>query len=387
MYIMGKEEVEAVQQVIESGQLFRYQPGVESITDKLEKELSQKFGVNHAIALSSGTASLITALAGMGIGPGDEVIVPAYTFMATALAPLAVGAVPVLAEIDQSLTIDPSNAEKKITPNTKAIIPVHMCGLSCDMTAIMQLAQKHNLLVLEDAAQACGGSYQGQALGTIGDVGAFSFNSHKIISCGEGGAIITNQVEFFQRSLIHHDGGCAFRDHKLDIPFFAGLNFRTNDILSAILRVQFSRLDGILEALRAEKSYLMDELAGIPAFQFNPIHDMAGDCATTLALFFDSADLARNFAEKLTDSGIRAKRPIDSDRHVYINWEPVLQQHGAHHPARDGFLLRPEPITYSKDMCPQTLQVLEQTVFLSMQVNRTAEEQEQIVKSVKNQQF
>ncbi|MCP4184975.1 MAG: DegT/DnrJ/EryC1/StrS family aminotransferase [Hyphomicrobiales bacterium] len=254
MYIMGKEEVEAVQQVIESGQLFRYQPGVESITDKLEKELSQRFGVNHAIALSSGTASLITALAGMGIGPGDEVIVPAYTFMATALAPLAVGAVPVLAEIDQSLTIDPSNAEKKITPNTKAIIPVHMCGLSCDMTAIMQLAQKHNLLVLEDAAQACGGSYQGQALGTIGDVGAFSFNSHKIISCGEGGAIITNQVEFFQRALIHHDGGCAFRDHKLDIPFFAGLNFRTQDILIALFRVQFCRLDGILAAVRAEES-------------------------------------------------------------------------------------------------------------------------------------
>jgi dTDP-4-amino-4,6-dideoxygalactose transaminase len=227
MYIIGKEEIGAIKQVIESGQLFRYRGGEGGETDKFEKEWSEKIGIKHTLAVTSGTAALICGMVGMGIGPGDEVIVPGYTFMSTALAPLAVGAVPIIAEIDESLTFDPKDLEKRITPRTKAVIPVHMVGLPCNMDAIMQIAKKHNLMVLEDACQSVGGSYKGKRLGSIGHAGVFSFNQYKTITCGEGGALVTNDGDIYDRALIHHDGGCVFRDHAAEIrpPFFAGWNF------------------------------------------------------------------------------------------------------------------------------------------------------------------
>ena len=384
MYIIGEEEIAALRQVIESQELFRYQRGGESVTEKFEQEFSQKFGGQHTIAMNSGTSALICGLAGMGIGPGDEVIVPAYTFMATALAPLAVGAVPIIAEVDESLTIDPDDLEQKITPRTKAIIPVHMCGLPCNMEKIMEIAGKHNLLVLEDAAQACGGSYHGQLLGRIGRAGAFSFNQYKILSCGDGGALLTDDLELFQRALIQHDGGCVFRDHSfVTVPFFAGMTFRISELQSAVLRVQLTRLDNILTSLRADKRALMDELAGSSLFRFNQIHDADGDCGTTLALRFESAEQAISCVETLAEAGIKAKRPIDTGRHVYSNWEPIMQQHGAHHPGRDGFKLRPDQVSYSEEMCPRTLEILAQTVFLFMTVNRNEEERQQLIRTLK----
>ena len=385
MYIIGKEEVEAVRRVIESQKLFRYGEAEGGETDKFESEWSDKIGVKHTIAMTSGTAALICAMAGLEIGPGDEVIVPAYTFMATALAPLAVGAVPVLADIDESLTLDPEDFERKITPRTKAVVPVDMCGLPCDMDAIMKIAGKHNVLVVEDACQALGGSYRGRRLGSMGDVGAFSFNYYKIITCGEGGALVTNGAEIYERALIQHDGGCTFRHHAsgIGIPFFAGLNFRMNEILSAILRVQLTRLDGILSALRAEKRRMMEELASKTAFSFNPINDADGECATTLALLFESAERVRGFLEHLKEAGVSAYSPIDSDRHVYVNWEPLMEKRGAHHPARDPLRL-PGPVPeYSPDMCPTTLSILERTVYLSTSPTRSEEDLKNLLARVK----
>lgn len=285
-YILGKEEVEAVRQVIERGHLDRYIDGENSVSSRFEKNFANKIGVKHALAVSSGTAALICGLAGMGVGPGDEVIIPSFTYIATALAPLAVGAVPIIAEIDQSLTIDPLDIERKITPQTKAIIPVHMHGLPCNMSAIVKLAKQHNLMVLEDVAQACGGSYQGQKLGSIGDVGIFSFNHYKIITCGEGGALVTNNTEFFQRAMIQHHGGCIFEINPpaLQVQTFAGWNFRISEILSAILQVQLTRLDNILASLCAEKNIIVDKLRNTSdAFQPCPVNDQQGDCGTSVS--------------------------------------------------------------------------------------------------------
>ncbi|MFA5206883.1 MAG: aminotransferase class I/II-fold pyridoxal phosphate-dependent enzyme, partial [Lentisphaeria bacterium] len=192
MYDIGQAEIEAVIKVITSKQFMRYRGGEGGYTEQFEKALQDKFQVRHALTVNSGTSALIGALAAMGIGPGDEVIVPAYTWVATAMAPLAVGAVPVMADIDESLTIDPEDIGRKITPYTKAIIPVHMINQPCDMDAIMAIAKKHHLLVCEDACQACGVSYKGKRVGTIGHTGALSFNQFKNITCGEGGAVLTN---------------------------------------------------------------------------------------------------------------------------------------------------------------------------------------------------
>lgn len=322
---------------------------------------------------------------GLGIGPGDEVIVPAFTFMATALAALAVGAIPIVAEIDESLTLDPQDLERRITPRTKAVIPVHMCGLPCDMDAIMQIARRHNLMVLEDACQADGGSYKDRKLGSIGVVGAFSFNQFKIITCGEGGALVTNDQNVHERALIHHDGGCVFRDHasRMKVPFFAGWNFRMNEILSAILRVQLKRLDGILASLRTEKRFMMSELENERAFSLSPIYDKNGDCAVALTLLFESTKRTRAFLRRLDKEGIAASCLIDSDRHVYVNWEPLLKQRGAHHPRRDAFRLTTVPPKYSPEMCPRTLSILGRTVRLDTSATRAPEDLRTLMRVIK----
>jgi dTDP-4-amino-4,6-dideoxygalactose transaminase len=373
VYIIGNDEVEAVRRVIESGQLFRYRGGEGGETDQFEAEWSEKIGVKHTIAVTSGTAALICALAGMGIGPGDEVIVPGYTFMATPNAVLAVGAVPIIAEIDESLGLDAADVEKKITPRTKAIIPVHMCGLPANMDAVMAVANRHGLQVLEDCCQADGGSYKGKRLGSIGHAGGFSFNHFKIISCGEGGAVTTDDDDTYYRALVHHDGGCAFRNHaaEVTVPFFAGSSFRTNEILSAILRVQLSRLDGILGKLRAEKRIMMDGLADVSAFTFNPINCIEGDCGTTLGLYFESAEQAREFAAKAGELGVGCGSPYDSGIHVYWNWEPILQQRGSYHPMRDAYQLTDVKYEYSEDMCPRTKEYLARTMYIGTSVDRS----------------
>ncbi len=192
MYEIGQEEIDAVARVIRSGQLFRYRGGEGGECDQFEKELAESMGCRHALLLTSGTVSLISGLVGLGIGPGDEVILPAYTWLASPGAVLHVGAIPVLAEIDESLTLDPDDFCRKITPRVKAVMPVHMSGRPCDMARICASARQRGIRVIEDACQAVGGSFQNRRLATIGEAGAFSFNHFKNIAAGEGGAMLTS---------------------------------------------------------------------------------------------------------------------------------------------------------------------------------------------------
>jgi len=385
MYIIGKEESDAVARVIESRQLFRYRGGEGGETDAFEQEWAAKIGTKYAIAVTSGTAALIIGMVGMGIGPGDEVIVPGYTFMATALGPLAVGAVPIIADVNASLTIDPADIERKITPRTKAIIPVNMVGLPCDMDGVMYVARRHGLKVLEDACQADGGSYGGKRLGSFGDAGAFSFNHYKIMTCGEGGALVTDDREIYERALTLHDGGTSFRDHfaGMQAESFAGWNFRMNEILSAILRVQLTRLDPMLDAMLTEKRTIINELEGTGPFIFNPINDVEGDCGTTLAMMFDDESAMRTFLAGCRERNVRADTPIDSGRHVYTNWEPIMNKKGAHHPAFDAYRLAETEVEYSPDMCQTTLDILSRTAYLYTDPQRPREELDAMITNVK----
>jgi dTDP-4-amino-4,6-dideoxygalactose transaminase len=373
MYIMGKPEAEAVRKVIASGHLFRYRSGgVAEHTARFEKNFARRIGTKYALATTSGTASLICAMAGLGVGPGDEVIVPAYTFIATALAPLAVGAVPIIAEVDETLTLDPADLERKITRYTKAIIPVHMLGLPCDLRAILRIARRHTLLVIEDAAQACGGSYRGQPFGSLGHAGAFSFNHFKILSCGEGGAVVTSDKAVYQRAMICHDGGCVFFDMQAAAekpPFFAGSNFRVSEIQSAMLNVQLRRLDGIVKTLRARKAPMAAILARARSFRLSPCNDPAGDCGTHLPLLFESEKAACAFVARHKQA-CYLFRPFDTGRHVYSNWEPILKQ-TMHHPKWNPWHMARRKIRQTVNGCPRTLDVLKRTVVISVPFDRT----------------
>jgi len=202
---IDEKEKRYVLDVLERKALFRWQDPKRSYVLKFEKAFARKMAVKYALAVSEGTSALITALVAAGIGPGDEVILPGYTFIASAAAVLLCGAVPVIAEIDETLTIDPRDVQRKITPHTKAVMPVHMRGIPCRMDKIMRIARKHNLLVIEDAAQACGGSFKGRPLGTIGHVGCFSMQVSKTITTGEGGVVVTNDPHLYARAALAHD--------------------------------------------------------------------------------------------------------------------------------------------------------------------------------------
>ena len=280
MYAMGQPEIDALSRVIRSGQLFRYRGGEGGWCDQFEAALARKIGVQHALLTTSGTAALICALAGIGVEPGDEVIVPAYTFMASALACLAAGAIPIIAEIDETLMLDPRDAERKLSRYTRAIMPVHMVGRVCNMAAFLKLGRRHQVDIVEDACQAVGGAYRGRRLCSLGRVGAFSFNFFKNITCGEGGAVMTSDERVYQRGLIYHDGGCAFRAHAggLQVPFFAGSNFRASELMGAVMFVQLRRLDGILRRLRARQAAMLAELRKSRRFRIAPSNEVKGDC-------------------------------------------------------------------------------------------------------------
>lgn len=388
MYEIGQEEVDAVSAVIRSGQMFRYRGGENGEVTRVEKAIVDMMGCRYALAVTSGTGALICGLVGLGIGPGDEVIVPAYTWLASAGAILSVGAIPVLAEVDESLTLDPKDLEAKITPRTKAVIPVHMGGRPSDMDRIKAVADKHGLRILEDACQAIGGSYRGRRLASIGDAGAFSFNQFKIVTCGEGGALLTSNRKLFERALYHHDMGCTFRGHagELTEPPFLGNNYRMNEVLGAILRVQFGRLDGILARLRERRDWILSAVkAGKAPLRISPSADLAGDCGCHATFIFTTAEARAGVAAraKAINPVCGLGSPIDSGLHVYTNWAVLLNQQGGHHPAVDPFRLPQNQqcrLKIAADCCPKTLDILARSGAIAINIGWTQQQCEEVAR-------
>jgi len=367
---IGEEEIAAVTEVLRGKNLFRFRDVRHSRCAQLEEHFRQMTGCKHALAVGGGTAALICVLTGIGISDGDEVIVPAYTYIASAAAVLVCGGVPVIAEIDESLTIDPTRIENCITPRTRAIIPVHMRGYPCDMDPILEVARKHNLVVLEDVAQACGASYKGRRLGSLGTAGCFSLQQFKMITAGEGGMIVTNDEKVFQRAALRHDSAMHYWD-----PFqegttpFAGENFRMNEMEGALGCVQFGRLEGILARCRALRSRVRDGIRDLPQFKLHQPADPDGDCGISLTLLFPTGDQARQFAEALRGEGIPCASVYDKgfpDRHIYCYWEYVMQKGSSDRHGRPWTSpLHDVNRTYTPDMCPRTLEILGRAVALT----------------------
>ncbi len=386
MYEIGKREIDAVAKIINDGQMFRYRGGEGGYCDRFEEDFAEKIGTKHALAVSSGTGGLICAMIAAGVRPGDEVIVPAYTFIATPLAVLAMGAIPIIAEVDESLALCAKSVEANVTRYTRAIMPVHMNGRPCDMNSLKRVAKKHKLLIVEDACQAVGGSYRGKRLGSIGEAGGFSFNQFKIIGAGEGGAMVTNDLTGYDKAMIHHDGGCVFRKHadKVSTPFFAGTNFRISEITGVLLCEQLKRLDGILKRLRARRSAICAELAKATEFRLNPCNEDAGDCGTTVPVIFETAKQARKFMDRHGHTGpLWMGCPADSGRHVYTNWTPVLQKHGAFDVKADPYRIHAKrKISYTKDMCKASLDILARTALLIVPYESTVAEVRRAAKAL-----
>jgi len=325
---VGKEELEALARVIESKNLFRYY-GVGEGPDEVlsfEREFAEHMGSKHALCVNAGSSALICALIGAGVGEGDEVIVPAYTWNATPNAVLATRALPVLAEVDESLTLDPADVERRITPRTRAILPVHMRGAPAAMEELGAIAKEHDLVLIEDVCQAAGATYRGRRLGTFGDAGAFSLQFNKIITTGEGGVLITDREDLLDIALDVHDCANSVR-RGVGLPRFAGYNFRASELTGAMARVQLGRLDGLLERMRANHARLSAQVGGLPGLELRRGNDEDGDAGIALIAFAEDAARAADAVDALNAEGVLAMQiysPAVPDLHVYPFWAPVL---------------------------------------------------------------
>ena len=368
MYIAGEEEIAAIARVIRSGQLFRYRDNSEC--ERFEKRYAAHLGVREFALGASGTYGLAAGLVGLGIGPGDEVLVPAHTYMATATAVLAVGAIPVIVDIDESITISPAALRDAIGPHSRAVIPVHMWGAACNMEAIMEIAGKRGLKVLEDVCQGIGGSYEGRKLGSIGHAGAFSFNYFKNITGGEGGGVATSDPKVAERARCYIDP-CHFywQGRNEDIKPFAGVGARASELLGAMLNVQLDRLDPMISAMRMERRRILagTRHLGNLGLKPAPMNSADHDCATQVMYTLPSEAAAQAFA-KVMPSVIAGK----TGRHTFTQWDQILMREGAAHPALNPYTLPANKglrTSYPEGLCKSSLEILNRTVMVATHPN------------------
>ncbi len=358
-YLIGEEEYNEVVEVLNAKHISRYgrddDPAFKQKVYTLEREFAAAMGAEYSVAVNSGTGALMACLVAIGVGPGDEVLVPGYTFIASISSIIAVGGDPVLVEVDESLTIDPADAEKKITKKTKAIMPVHMLGNPANMDAITAIASKHKISVVEDCCQALGATFRGKRLGTLGDMGAYSLNVYKVISAGDAGILVTGRKELFERAFGFHDQGhLPYRKGvETGKRNLIGINMRMNELTGAFALAQLRKLDRILTLLREKKTRLKTAIAeaGLRGMGFRAIND-PGECHTLLTVIFDTSTLADKAAEALG-----TKTMDKSGWHVYNNMEQMLAY-------RDQNGNQP----MKKNMLPQTDDILSRSVNLSVGV-------------------
>lgn len=308
--IFGEEERKEVQDVMDTGVLFRY--GFDAARNghykakEFEEALSRRLHVGYSHLCSSGTAALSIALAACGVGAGDEVVVPPFTFIATIEAVLNAGAVPVFADIDETLCLDPDAAEKVLTGKTKAVLPVHMCGAMARIDEIQDLCRRKGLVLIEDACQALGGSYNEKALGTFGSMGCFSFDYVKTITCGEGGGVVTDDKELYVKADAYADHGHDHigTDRGLEGHPILGANYRISELNAAVGVAQLRKLDRILEIQRANKGMIKDALKELPGVRFRSLPDESGDSATFLSFLLENEARTRTAVADLSAQGV-----------------------------------------------------------------------------------
>ncbi len=330
--LFGHEERKEVGDVLDSGVLMRY--GFDAArqghwkTQELEQALKDRFGVQHAHVCSSGTAALSTALAALRIGVRDEVIVPPFTFVADVEMILLAGAVPVFVDIDETLCLDPQAVEAALTPRTKAVLVVHMCGSMAHIDRLQEICRQHRVMLLEDVAQAIGATHKERPLGTFGEIGCFSFDYVKTVTCGEGGAIITNESEVWRvaQAFTDHGHDHLGTDRGAEGHEYLGANYRISELNAAVGLAQLRKLDRILAIQRAHKQFLKDALGSLPGVQFRTIPDPAGDSATFLSFMLPTEDDARQAARQLAGAGVDGCFYwYDNNWHYHRKWDHVKQ--------------------------------------------------------------
>lgn len=388
--LIGKEEIKEVMDVLETGVLMRYnfdkeRKGIFKVR-QFEEEFARYCRAGHALGVTSGTAALKVALTALDVGPGDDVLVPAFTFLATYEAVMEVGAVPIMVDIDDTLNLDPQEIERKKTPYTKAVIPVHMCGSAAYIDKIMEIARRHKLLVLEDNAQGCGASFKGKKLGTFGDMSCFSFDYYKTLTTGEGGMVMTDSLDFYHRAEWYSDHG---HDHNPTVSramegrTILGFNYRMNELQGALGLAQLRKLDYIISEQKKNKKAITEALSAVPTVGFRAYPDPEGDSATFLAFNLPDENSAQRFQNLLAAQGVDTfcfKRNL---WHYVPNWEHFLARSTASskkYPFNDPSYKG--KINYDRACIPQAENLLGRTLVMGISVKMSQERLDQIRKGI-----
>jgi 8-amino-3,8-dideoxy-alpha-D-manno-octulosonate transaminase len=351
-----------------------------------EKEWSTRMQTRFALAVTSGTAALQTALGALQIGPGDEVILPAWTWHSCFNAIVLAGALPVFAEIDESFNIDPADIEGKITPQTKVIMVAHLQGNPCDMDPIMALANKHGIRVLEDCAQSVGASYKGRPLGSIGHVGIYSLQLNKTITAGEGGALVTQDPLLFERAARFHDLGALRPLHekvlgepKLD--WFIAPQFRMNEFSGGVLLAQLGKLDSIVASVRNNARHVYEGIRDLPGLRLRHLPDAGGELGSAVFLGFKSQKQRELYMHAMSRENVPAYPPAGS---VILPVLRHIEQKITVHPAWPSFNTeRGKSIRYGKECCPRTLDILGRFAGVSLDPKFTIRETGDIVAAIR----
>ncbi|HUV06829.1 MAG TPA: DegT/DnrJ/EryC1/StrS family aminotransferase [Spirochaetia bacterium] len=368
--VMGEEEKGAVLTVLDNQSPFRYYGRkVVGTVRSFERDFARYLGAKYALGVSSGTASLVVALKALGIGPGDHVLVPACTFIASAGSVICAGAIPVFVDIDDSFNMDPDDLERRITKRTRAVMTVAWRGNPCEMERIMQVAKKHNLAVVEDIAQSVGSKYRGKACGTFGDVGCFSLQLNKLITSGDGGALCTDDGRVFERAVRYHDHGSfrersSFPDLADTQEPFVGQNYRMNELSGAVAGAQLKKLDSIKTNLRKIIFSLCEAVGQIRGISLMRFTDREGYAGSTFVMLLPSRDLVRDFVRALNGEGIPALN-IYGGNPIYL----MPQIHDKRTADRDNFpFISPyaDGIEYATGLCPRAEDIIGRNVSVDV---------------------
>ncbi len=369
--LIGEAEIAEVLEVLRSGYLARFGPDDDprfgAKVRHLEEAVCGWTGVDHAVAMNSGTSALLSLFACLGIGPGDEVIVPGFTYVASISSIVYARAVPVLAEVDETLNLDPVDVEARITPRTRAILVVHMLGNPARLDELKAVADRHGLALIEDCAQAFGASYHGRKVGSIGVAGAISFNVFKTITSGDGGMAVTDDEDLYRRLFAFHDQGHMPLRNGVEVGArsMLGLNFRMTELSGAVLLAQLRRLESILSTLRANKNRLKSLIAEQPGVRFRVLPDPDGDIATHLVVQLPTTEIAHSLSRE-----VGSRVLADSGWHIYTQMEHLLARRTASGKGCpfDCVQFYPEAIEYRPGMLPRTEDIVGRSMSIGIGV-------------------
>ncbi len=398
-YFIGEEEIEAVNRVLLARSPYRfYGHDLQHYADKVEEFYRQRLGRKNAVLVNSGTGALSVAVMAADVGPGDEVLMPGYLWVACLSSVVRAGGIPRLVDINDTFTMDPDDLERKISPRTKAVLLVHMSGACGDVERIVQICKKHDVLLIEDTAQANGARFHGKPLGSFGDMAIYSFQYNKNVTAGEGGLVVSDREDLGNRAWAYHDVGywrnAAGRVDPHGPVQTWGMCLHMSEVSAALLYAQVQKLDLITSTMRARNQRLYAGISKIPGAKPRRLIDPAGDSGPFVIMTWPTAEICKKMVEMTRAAGVHPGpdgigniRMTDWGMHIYYHNVALVEKHGvnsAGRPWSDPLNEWAKDISYAKGTLPVMDDLIERSNLITVPPQLTEQTCDRIIEIFHN---